>query len=134
MVQYWKNIQTKDINKMIISMYHQTPESQVNVFLNPTHSSWNDDILESTPILISGICMLTCPQGRVLSPIFIQDYNALTPVYHGLFSVSCNMLFIIAPINSSLMFGAFLHQHLFCLVSCSVEAIMILVCLILVFM
>ena len=38
--------------------------------------------------------MLTCPQGRVLSPIFIQDYNALTPVYHGLFSVSLNMIYI----------------------------------------
>ena len=42
----------------------------------------------------------------MLSPIFIQDYNALTPVYHGLFSVSLNMLFIITPINSSWMFGA----------------------------
>ena len=78
--------------------------------------------------------MLTCPQGRVLSPICIQDYNALTPVYHDLFSVSLNMLFIITPINSSWMFGEFLHQHLFCLVSCSVEAIMIIYCLILVFM
>ena len=63
--------------------------------------------------------MLACPQGRV---------------YHGLFSVSLNMLFIITPINSSWMFGAFLHQHLFCLVSCSVVAIMIIICLILVFM
>ena len=70
--------------------------------------------------------MLTCPQGRVLSPIFIQDYNALTPVYHGVFSVSLNMLFIITPINSSWMFGAILHQHLYCLVSCSVKAIMII--------
>ena len=134
MVQSWKNIQTKDTNKMIISMYHQTPESHVNMFLNPTHSSWNDDILASTPILISRICMLTCIQGRVLSSIFIQDYNALTPVYHGLFSVSLNMLVIITPINSSWMFGAILHQHLFCLVSCSVESIKIISCLILVFM
>ena len=78
--------------------------------------------------------MLTCPQGRVLSPFFIQDYNALTPVYHGLFSVSLNMLFIITPIKSSWMFGAVLHQHLFCLVSCSVQAIMIIFSLILVFM
>ena len=44
------------------------------------------------------------------------------------------MLFIITPINSYWMFGAILHQHLFCLVSCSVEAIMIIFCLILVFM
>ena len=78
--------------------------------------------------------MLTCPQGRVLSPIFIPDYNALTPVYHGLFSLLLNMLFIITPINSSWMFGAIFHQHLFCLVSCSVEAIMTIFCLILVFM
>ena len=70
----------------------------------------------------------------MLSPICIQDYNALTPVYHGLIFGSLNMLFIITPINSYRMFGACLHQHLFCLVSCSVEAIMIIFCLILVFM
>ena len=34
-----KEHQTKGINKMIISMYHQTPESHVNVFLNPTNSN-----------------------------------------------------------------------------------------------
>ena len=31
-------------------------------------------------------------------------------------------VFIITPINPSWMFGAILHQHLFCLVSCSIEA------------
>ena len=43
-----KEIQSKYINKMIISMYHQTPESHANVFLNPTHSSWNDDKYTNT--------------------------------------------------------------------------------------
>ena len=42
--------------------------------------------------------------------------------------MSLNMIFIITPINPSWMFGAIFHQHLFSLVSCSVEAIMIIFC------